>query len=70
MDYSYTILILLMPLLSFVVLGLAGMKMSHRTAGIIGTASMGVVTIVSYLTAFNYFTAAHRTLQRHVAAAR
>ena len=58
MDYSYTLLILLLPMLSFLVLGLCGMKMSHRLAGIIGTASIGVVTIVSYLTAFNYFTAA------------
>ena len=55
--YEYSFLILLLPLLSFVVLGLAGMKMSHKTAGMIGTCSLGVVTVLSYLTAFQYFTA-------------
>ena len=55
--YEYSFLILLLPLLSFVVLGLAGMKMSHKTAGLIGTCSLGVVTLLSYLTAFQYFTA-------------
>ena len=57
MDYGFVFLILLLPLLSFLVLGLAGMKMSHKTAGLIGTTSLGLVTVLSYLTAFNYFTA-------------
>ena len=55
--YSYSFLILLLPALSFVILGLAGMKMSHKTAGLIGTTSLGLVTILSYATAFCYFTA-------------
>ena len=55
--YSYTIFIMLLPLLSFIVLGLAGMKMQHKTAGLIGTCSLGLVTILSYTTAFQYFTA-------------
>ena len=55
--YSYSFLILLLPALSFVVLALAGMKMSHKTAGLIGTTSLGLVTVLSYLTAFSYFTA-------------
>ena len=50
MDYSFTAFILLLPLLSFLVLGLAGMKMSHKTAGLIGTTSLGVVTVLSYFT--------------------
>lgn len=57
MDYGFVFLILLLPLLSFIVLGLAGMKMSHKAAGLIGTASLGLVTVLSYVTAFNYFTA-------------
>ncbi|MBR3391009.1 MAG: NADH-quinone oxidoreductase subunit L, partial [Prevotella sp.] len=57
MEYSYVFLILLLPLLSFLVLGLAGMKMSHKTAGLIGTTSLGIVTALSYMTAFSYFTA-------------
>jgi NADH-quinone oxidoreductase subunit L len=55
--YSYSFLILLLPALSFIVLALAGMKMSHKTAGLIGTTSLGLVTVLSYWTAFTYFTA-------------
>lgn len=58
MEYSYVCLILLLPAFTFLVLGLAGMKMSHKVAGLIGTTSLGIVTILSYITAFNYFTAA------------
>lgn len=57
MDYGFVFLILLLPFLSFLVLGLAGMKMSHKAAGLIGTTSLGLVTVLSYVTAFNYFTA-------------
>ena len=53
--FEYTIFIMLLPLLSFIVLGLAGMKMQHKVAGLIGTCSLGIVTILSYLTAFQYF---------------
>ena len=52
---DYTILILTLPVLSFLLLALAGMKMSHRLAGTIGTLSLGVVTLLSYWTAFTYF---------------
>ena len=55
MDYSFVYLILLLPLFSFVVLGLAGMKMSHKVAGLIGTTSLALVTVLSYVTAFSYF---------------
>ena len=55
MEYSYSIFILLLPLFSFIILGLAGMKMSHKLAGYIGTCSLGIVTILSYLCAFQYF---------------
>ncbi|MEG2514997.1 MAG: proton-conducting transporter membrane subunit, partial [Bacteroidaceae bacterium] len=54
---EYTILILLLPLLGFLVLGLAGGRMKSMMAGLIGTALMGVVTVLSYLTAFEYFLA-------------
>ncbi len=53
---EYTILIFILPLLSFLVLGLAGMKMKHNIAGAIGTLSLGCVTLLSYVTAFRYFT--------------
>ncbi len=54
---EYTILILALPVLSFLILGMAGMYMKHRVAGLIGTLSLAGVTAVSYLTAFEYFTA-------------
>ena len=54
---EYTILILLLPFLSFLVLGLAGMKMSNRLAGTIGTVVLGIVAVASYYTAFDYFAA-------------
>ena len=57
MMYEYSFLILLLPLISFIVLGLAGMKMSHKMAGLIGTCSLGAVTLLSFATAFEYFTA-------------
>lgn len=57
MDYSFTLFILLLPALSFLILGLAGMKMSHRVAGLVGTTSLALVTLLSYATAFFYFTA-------------
>ncbi|WP_455588626.1 NADH-quinone oxidoreductase subunit L [Bacteroides rodentium] len=54
---EYTILILLLPFLSFLALGLGGKWISHRTAGLIGTAALGVVAVLSYLTAGMYFSA-------------
>lgn len=53
---EYTILILL-PLLSFLFLGLAGMKLKPVVAGAIGTAVLAVVALLSYCTAFEYFSA-------------
>ena len=54
---EYTILILLLPFLSFLALGLGGKWMSHRIAGLIGTAVLGLVAVLSYLTAGMYFSA-------------
>ena len=54
---EHTILILLLPLLSFLTLGLGGRRMSHRTAGLVGTAVLGEVTVLCYWTAIAYFTA-------------
>ena len=44
MDYSFVFLILLLPALTFVLLGLAGMKMSHKGGGLVGTCSLAIVT--------------------------
>ena len=42
-------------MLSFLVLGLAGMRMKHKVAGAIGTAVLAVVAVLSYATAYQYF---------------
>jgi NADH-quinone oxidoreductase subunit L len=39
----------------FLLLGLLGNKMSHKMAGILGTAGMGVTLVLAYITAFTYF---------------
>lgn len=54
---EYTILIILLPLLSFLTLGLGGKWMTHRTAGVIGTTILGLVTVLSYVAAVQYFSA-------------
>lgn len=54
-----TLFIILLPLLSFVFLGLAGKWLSHRASGLIGTTVLGIVTILSYYTAYAYFTGHH-----------
>ena len=52
---EYTILILLLPLLSFLFLGLFGMKLKPAAAGAVGTAVVAVVALVSWWTAAAYF---------------
>ena len=52
-----TILILLLPFFSFLILGIGGKWMSHRTAGTIGTLILGAVAVLSYVTAIQYFSA-------------
>ena len=55
---QYTLLILVLPLLSFIVLGLVDSKWSAKVAGTIGTTVLGIITALSYLTAWEYFTTA------------
>lgn len=53
---EYTLLILFFPLLTFLLLGLFGMKLRPIAAGCIGTLSLAVTTILAYVTAGAYFT--------------
>ena len=55
MDQTIPLLILALPLCMFLVLGLAGHKMSHKMAGILGTLGMGTALVLAYTTAFTYF---------------
>lgn len=52
---EYTLLILLLPMLTFLGLGLFGMKLKPFTAGCIGAISMLITTFLAYLTAGIYF---------------
>ena len=54
---EYTISILLLPMLTFLVLGLFGMKLRPNTAGYIGSLSLAVTTGLAYITAGLYFSA-------------
>ena len=60
MQYSYSFLILLLPFLSFLLLGLLGMKMKKPVAGMIGTAVLAVLWCMSLYTAYEYFFAVGR----------
>ena len=53
---EYTLFILLLPFLSFLLLGVWGKWLSHKVAGLIGTLSLAAVTVLSYMTAWTYFT--------------
>ena len=52
---EYTILILALPLLSFLLLGILGTRLRPTAAGVVGTAVIAVVAAVSYMTAYAYF---------------
>ncbi|MEG1539353.1 MAG: proton-conducting transporter membrane subunit, partial [Muribaculaceae bacterium] len=55
MEFSYTLAVLIIPIVTFLFLGLLGMKLSKKVAGIIGTTAMGVTTFIAYSVALTYF---------------
>jgi len=55
-DFSYTIIIPLLPLFLFIFIGLTGHKMKPAVSGIIGTLGMFTSFVLSLYTAFLYFT--------------
>ena len=54
-NYSYILLIPLLPLLTFLVLGIFGRKYFNTTAGFIGSASLLASTVLSFIAAKQYF---------------
>ena len=54
-NFNYTIWILLLPFLMFILLGLAGHKYFPKLSGILGTCGLAIITVLSYITAYNYF---------------
>lgn len=55
MDITIPALILCLPLFMFLLLGIAGCKMSHKLAGWLGCLGMGTCLVLSYFTAFTYY---------------
>lgn len=55
MSFQYTILILLIPLACFLINGLFGMKFKPLLSGILGTAGLGIIWLLSLFTAYTYF---------------
>ena len=60
---DYTILILLLPFFSFLLLGVFGKWLSHKAAGLVGTVVLGVVAAMAYYTAYQYFFQTPRTAE-------
>ncbi|MEX1240659.1 MAG: NADH-quinone oxidoreductase subunit L [Cyclobacteriaceae bacterium] len=56
MDYSFTLLIVLLPLMTFAALGLLTNRLKPVLAGLLGTANLLIITLISYFTAYQYFT--------------
>ena len=54
-NYAYIVLIPLLPLATFVVLGLFGRKYFKTFSGTLGTASLLISTILSFVAANQYF---------------
>ncbi len=54
-NYSYILLIPLLPLLTFLVLGIFGRKYFNTRAGFIGSASLLASTVLSFIAAKQYF---------------
>ena len=46
---------MIIPIVMFLFLGIVGVKLSKKTAGLLGTCAMGVTTIIAYAVALTYF---------------
>lgn len=55
MELSYTVAVLIIPIVMFLFLGIVGVKLSKKTAGLLGTCAMGVATLIAYASALTYF---------------
>ena len=55
MDITLPILILAIPISMFLILGIGGVKMSRKTAGVLGILGMGTTLTLAYTVAFTYF---------------
>lgn len=54
-SFEYSMWILILPVVTFLLLGLFGKNLKPKISGLIGTLSMAVTTVLGYVTAFQYF---------------
>jgi NADH-quinone oxidoreductase subunit L len=54
---QYTLIILLLPFISFLFFFFMDSKLKPKISGIIGTVSLGIIAVLAYVCAFQYFTA-------------
>jgi NADH-quinone oxidoreductase subunit L len=54
-NFTYTVSILIIPFLMFILLGLAGHKLKPKLSGLLGTTGLAVIAALSYITAYLYF---------------
>ena len=55
MEVTIPILILAIPIAMFLILGIGGVKMSHKTAGFLGICGLGTTAVLSYIVACTYY---------------
>ena len=55
MGITLPILILALPFFMFLLLGIGGVKMSRKVAGILGILGMGTTMTLAFIVAFTYF---------------
>ena len=66
MNFSLTIWIIILPLVSFLITGLTGKGMPRQVSGLIGTLSMGIGASLAIATAYNYFFVAGKSGDAYV----
>ena len=54
MDITLPILILAIPITMFLVLGIGGVKMPRKLAGILGICGLGTTAVLAYIVALTY----------------
>ncbi|MBB4037715.1 NADH-quinone oxidoreductase subunit L [Dysgonomonas hofstadii] len=54
-NFTYPTLIMALPVIMFLIIGLGGKFMKPVVAGILGTISLGIMTVLAYMTAYQYF---------------
>ncbi len=55
MDITLPILILAIPITMFLILGIGGVKMPRKLAGILGILGLGTTAVCAYIVAFTYY---------------